>query len=127
MVYTQARQSCYGISLLQFLKAYCTFPSIFTQHILCEENNEFSTRKLAIKLGKKKTHQIMTSTCTTIQNPAPVLEVLFTLSDAHQICFWTVPCIPIALRHKSKPRHSSQLTQGSDAKRSTTQSFVICS
>lgn len=34
MIYTQARQSCYGISLLQFFKAYCTFPSIFTQHIL---------------------------------------------------------------------------------------------
>lgn len=34
MIYAQTRQSCYSISLLQFFKAYCTFPSIFTQYVL---------------------------------------------------------------------------------------------
>lgn len=34
MIYAEARQPCYSISLLQLFQAYCTLPSIFTQHIL---------------------------------------------------------------------------------------------
>lgn len=34
MIYAEARQPCYSISLLQLFQAYCTLPSIFAQHIL---------------------------------------------------------------------------------------------
>lgn len=34
MIYAEARQPCYSISLLQLFQAYCTLPSVFTQHIL---------------------------------------------------------------------------------------------
>lgn len=39
MIYAEAGQPCYCISLLQFFQAYCTFPSILTQHILIIGNS----------------------------------------------------------------------------------------
>lgn len=45
MIYAEARQPCYSISLLQLFQAYCTLPSIFAQHILWRKRTKLDSQK----------------------------------------------------------------------------------
>lgn len=52
MIYAEARQPCYSISLLQLFQAYCTLPSIFTQHVLWRKRTKLNSQKAGYHKAK---------------------------------------------------------------------------
>lgn len=42
VIYAEARQPRYRVSLLQLFQAYCTLPSVFAQHILCRKSTKLN-------------------------------------------------------------------------------------